>query len=134
MGKKVLMNCAFCFVWSEMDGKLKITFLKNKNKALSKFSLWTVWFPRKLRKNRGKMKLMNLDSLSFLLWFSKNEKVFFKRVISCVELCLMESEFQMVEASNIFVSKFLYIFTATNQRILCCLDSEEMKERKEKKW
>ena len=45
----------------------------------------------------------------------------------------MESEFQMVEASNIFVSKFLYIFTATNQRILCCLDSEEMKERKEKK-
>ena len=80
------------------------------------------------------MKLMKLDSLSFLLWFSKNEKVFFKRVISCVELCLMESEFQMVEASNIFVSKFLYIFTATNQRILCCLDSEEMKERKEKKW
>lgn len=38
---------------------------------------------------------------------------------------------KILEALNIFVSKFSYIFTATNHRILYCLEAEEMEERKE---
>ena len=78
----------FCVVsdgWQAQDN-----FLKNKNKNLSKFSLWTVWFPRKLRKNREKMKLMNLDFNLFCRGFPGMKKFVSKEWLSmflCVCVC-----------------------------------------------